>query len=320
MREKPYRVPAEGTVEYQYFVTDPGFSEDRWVKAAQIIPGNRSVVHHAIAFIRPPDGGEFRGVGWLTAYVPGQRIIPLPPGHARKVPAGSKIVFQMHYTTNGSEQEDITKIGLIFARPEEVTDEVITLIGIDQDFEIPPHAANHVVAGEVRWKPASGRLLSFAPHMHVRGKSFELDVIQGGSSSTILHVPRYDFNWQHSYVLKNPLPLEEIEKIRFRATFDNSSSNPFNPDPAQWVNWGDQTWEEMAVVFLEVSEPLAERGDSNKSEADSRSAEVEKKINDYVADFFQELDRNGDEVVLRSEAPIAIRTHFGNLIRTVTDG
>src|SRR5690606_7556489 len=121
MRDRPYRVPAEGTVEYQYFVVDPGFEEDKWILGAQITPGARSVVHHAIAFLRPPDGVPMRGIGWLTAYVPGQRLVPLPPGHARKVPAGSKIVFQMHYTTNGREQDDLSSVGIVFADPDEVT-------------------------------------------------------------------------------------------------------------------------------------------------------------------------------------------------------
>ncbi len=115
MRDKPFIVPAEGTVDYQYFVVDPGFKEDKWVREAQIIPGNRGVVHHAIAFIRPPDGSPFRGVGWLTAYVPGQRLAALPSGYARKVPAGSKIVFQMHYTPNGKEQS-----AQIVSRGEEI--------------------------------------------------------------------------------------------------------------------------------------------------------------------------------------------------------
>ena len=333
MRGEPYKIPAEGTVEYQYFVIDPGFTEEKWVKAAQVIPGNRSVVHHAIVFIRPPDDQPFRGVGWLTAYVPGQRMIPMPPGHARRVPAGSRLVFQMHYTTNGTEQDDLSKVGVIFADPKDVTDEVITLIGIDQEFEIPPHAENHEVKGRVRWMPKDGKLLAIAPHMHVRGKSFEMSAEKEDGSTTLLNVPQYDFNWQHSYVLSQPVPLADITNLNFTATFDNSEKNPFNPDPAQWVNWGDQTWEEMAVVFLEVSDPLQKsnsqagdnlearavrrqtRSDSGPvedvlSEADRR-ARIEEQVQKFVNDFFDRLDTNHDGVLMRSEAPIALRTRFG---------
>lgn len=333
MRGEPFRIPAEGTVDYQYFVIDPGFTEEKWVKAAQVIPGNRSVVHHAIVFIRPPDDQPFRGVGWLTAYVPGQRMIPMPPGHARRVPAGSRLVFQMHYTTNGTEQQDLSKVGVIFADPKEVTDEVITLIGIDQEFEIPPHAENHEVDGRVRWMPEDGKLLAIAPHMHVRGKSFEMSAEKVDGSTTLLNVPQYDFNWQHSYVLSQPVPLADITNLNFKATFDNSQKNPFNPDPTQWVNWGDQTWEEMAVVFLEVSAPLKKsdtqtgdnlearsnrrqaRGDSGPvedvlSEAD-RKARIEEQVQKFVNDFFDRLDTNKDGVLMRSEAPVALRTRFG---------
>ena len=326
MSERPYPIPAEGTVEYQYFVVDPGFKEEKWVTAAQVIPGNRSVVHHAIVFIRPPDDQKFRGVGWLTAYVPGQRMIPMPAGHARRVPAGSRFVFQMHYTTNGTPQEDLSKVGIVLTDRQNVTDEMITLIGIDQEFEIPPHAASHEVSGKVRWMPKNGKLLAIAPHMHVRGKSFNLYSDKDGHSKTLLHVPQYDFNWQHSYVLAEPLPLSSIDQLTFKTTFDNSEKNPFNPDPTQWVNWGDQTWEEMAVVFLEVSEPLepqntaaaggnapiAAAEPSASSAASSDDAMLrEKKIAAFVDEFFERLDTNGDGILSRLEAPVALRTHFG---------
>jgi len=316
MRNRPFAVAAEGTIEYQYFVVDPKLTEDKWVTAAQIIPGNRAVVHHAIVFVRPPDGSEFRGIGWLTAYVPGQRLVEMPPGHARKIPAGSHLVFQMHYTANGTEQEDTTKIGMVFTKPENVTDQVITLVGIDQEFEIPPHAANHEVRGKVRWLPKGGRVLGVAPHMHVRGKSFELTADHNGQSETLLRVPNYDFNWQHSYVLTDPLRTDNISNMRFKVTFDNSAGNPFNPDPSQWVTWGDQTWEEMAVMFLEVAEPLnpvttEEPGAiANTTTLENDATERTAKIQKFVDDFFAQMDANEDGVVARKEAPIAFRGSF----------
>jgi len=321
MRDRPYVVPSEGTVEYQYFVVDPKFTEDQWVTGAQIMPGNRAVVHHAIVFIRPPDGSEFRGIGWLTAYVPGQRLVEMPPGHARRIPAGSRLVFQMHYTVNGSVQEDTTKVGITFGKRDEITDEVITLIGIDQEFEIPPNAANHEVTGKIRRLPKNGRVLGVAPHMHVRGKGFRLFSDRDGKSETLLHVPNYDFNWQHSYVFAEPLDLNGIEELRFQATFDNSSGNPFNPDPSQWVTWGDQTWEEMAVVFLEVAEPLDRPTTATTAETpvDSQLTEAstarEAKIRKFVEDFFAQVDTNGDGVVAKSEAPIAVRGSFNRFDR-----
>lgn len=316
--QRPYAIPAEGTVEYQYFVVDPGWQEDRWVTAAQVIPGNRSVVHHAIVFIRPPDGTPLRGIGWLTAYVPGQRTVAMPSGHARRVPAGSKLVFQMHYTTNGSPQEDRSQVGVLFGQPADITHEVITLIGIDQEFEIPPHAAAHAVNGEVRRFPRDGRLLAVAPHMHLRGKGFELFAERGDQSETLLRVPNYDFNWQHSYEFAKPLELADIDRLKFTVTFDNSAGNPFNPDPTQWVNWGDQTWEEMAVAFFEVAEPRHTGSSpaaqhSGDTAADNKTASAqtrEQQIARFVDDFFQQLDTNGDGIVLQSEVPLAVRSHF----------
>ncbi len=320
MSERSYAVSAEGTVEYQYFVVDPGFTEDRWVTAAQVIPGNRSVVHHSIVFIRPPDGSEFRGVGWLTAYVPGQRSFAMPPEHARRIPAGSKLVFQMHYTTNGSPQRDLTRVGMLFAPAEQISHQVITVVGIDQEFEIPPQVADHEVRGQVRWYPKQGRLLAVAPHMHVRGKQFQLYAERDNQSESLLYVPQYDFNWQHAYELSEPLELSEIDRLKFRVVFDNSSQNPFNPDPTQWVTWGDQTWEEMAVAFLEVAEPLYPDPDKDSAtvvlasedpETQAKeTAERERKIQTFVDDFFDRLDVNQDGVVLRSEVPLAVRTHF----------
>ncbi len=320
MRNRPFTVPAEGTVDYQYFVVDPGFTEDKWVSEAQIVPGNRSVVHHAIAFIRPPDGSEFRGVGWLTAYVPGQRIIPLPTGYARKVPAGSKIVFQMHYTPNGREQSDLTKIGLNFCDASTVTHEVLTAIGIDQEFEIPPNSAAHEVSGKVRWLPNEGVLMSAAPHMHLRGKSFQLSAKTSTGEELLLNVPHYDFNWQHSYVWADQIPLETLRSVNFKVTFDNSTANPANPDPNEWVTWGDQTWEEMAVVFLEVAEPVnakkkssgrASRGTASSANPTSLpEVDRETRIQAFVDKFFEDLDVNKDGQVLKTEVPLAVRRNF----------
>ncbi len=166
MRDRPFVVPASGTVEYQYFVVDPGFTEDRWVTAAQVIPGNSSVVHHSIVFIRPPDGACFRGVGWLSAYVPGQRAYQMPPGHGAIRSCGMKLVFQQHYTPNGHVQEDLTQVGILFGDDATITHEAFTLVGIDQEFEIPPYESAFAVDGQVKWFPrgrAAGGCPSHAP-------------------------------------------------------------------------------------------------------------------------------------------------------------
>lgn len=255
MRETPFTVPADGVVEYQYFVAKTNFPTDRWVKAAEVIPGNRGVVHHAIAFIHPPGGSDFRKRGLLSAYVPGQRQSALADGYAQRIPAGSKIVFQMHYTPTGKPETDITRIGMVFVDESEVTHEVFTLGALERNFRIPPHAAEHAVDGKFDWFPRDGELLSIMPHMHLRGKSFQFDVRRDRSGETVLEVSEYDFNWQHHYKLSDPMPLADIEQLRFTATFDNSAANPFNPDPTEYVTWGDQTWQEMAVAFVSIARP-----------------------------------------------------------------
>lgn len=314
MRSRPFHVPADGSIDYQYFVVDPGFQEDRWVTAAQVIPGQAAVVHHAIVFVRPPDGADFRGINWLTAYVPGQRPGPLPPATARRIPAGSKLVFQMHYTPNGQAADDITKVGMLLADPTTIENEAITLVAINQEFEIPPRVANYEVAARIDELPKGGKLLAASPHMHVRGKSFQLFTRNhNGQQETLLEVPKYDFNWQHTYELSQPLELDTIEELSFVARFDNSTSNPVNPNPNTAVSWGDQTWEEMAIAFFEVSQPLKQPSDptpdhiSKARTKDIRPSDRSHAAEKFATDFLSALDRDRDGIVTFEEAPLSIQ-------------
>ena len=329
MRDRPYKIPASGSVDYQYFVVDPKISEDRWVSSAQIVPGNPAVVHHAIVFVRPPDGVDFSGIGWLTAYVPGQRATIFPPGFARKIPAGSKFVFQMHYTPNGQEQTDASQIGLTFMEAGDVTHEVFTMVGIDQEFEIPPGAAHHEVASSVNRLPRDGMLLAVSPHMHLRGKAFELVAVAGRNSaaedrSTLLKVPQYDFNWQHTYELSEPLRFTDLKSLELTTTFDNSKANPFNPAPEEYVVWGDQTWEEMSVAFLEVAKPLkrdvaamalAEVQTPSKQADEPSSGQIE-----FAAHFLSKFDANKDGTVSVAEVPRIVKDYSFNQIDSDRSG
>ncbi len=327
MSKRPYQIPADETVEYQYFVVDPGFKEDRWVSAAEVVPGNRSVVHHSIVFIRPPDGKRTRGVGWLSAYVPGQTPLKYQPNRARFVPKGSKLVFQMHYTPNGTPQTDVTKIGMVFARESEIEQELMTLMALDQDFEIPPQTASHKVDVN-RWGvPQSGMLLSVSPHMHYRGKSFTSTIVtEDESTIELISVPHYDFNWQHRYEFANPIPLSETRRLQGTVEFDNSEENPFNPDPTQLVSWGDQTWEEMAVAFYDVAVPNKPKNNSKDSQkvttlkkrtlSDAQMA----KVDDLEKRYFERFDKNNDGVIVRSELPKAVRTWGFNAYDKDGDG
>jgi peroxiredoxin len=253
----PFTVPAEGVVEYQFIEVDPGFREDRWVQAAEIRPGNRAVVHHCNVFLQPPGAPEPQEQGALGSYclaamAPGTPPMLLPDGRAKRVPAGWRIVFVMHYTPVGSVQTDRTRIGLKFADPRKVKQEVATKLMYDLDLCIPPHAADHTVSQT--WQVNQDvLLLAFFPHMHLRGKSFRYEALSAdGSEEVLLDVPHYDFNWQHRYVLAEPRRLPAGTRLRCTAVYDNSAGSPANPDPSATVRTGTQSWEEMFNGYFDV--------------------------------------------------------------------
>ena len=305
MRDTPFTVPSQGTVEYQYFVVDPEFTEDRWISAAEVIPGNRSVVHHVIVFYRPPRRTRRAGSGWLTAYVPGQSTLGLPAGQAKRVPAGSQLVFQIHYTPNGTRQQDLTRVGLTFVDPESVQEEVFTLIGINRDFEIPPHADRHRVTMILDKFPAHARLLAIAPHMHLRGRSFRFTARTTDRQEVLLDVSQYDFNWQHAYKFVKPLELKPGLEIECVAEYDNSKQNLVNPDPTATVRWGDQSWEEMMVAYLEVAIPRDSAQPDRRKETE-RSQAAQLRARRRATQFLERFDKNNDRRIERDELPKAM--------------
>jgi hypothetical protein len=282
---RAFPVPASGAVDYQYIVVPTGFTQDKWVEMAELRPGNRAVVHHAVVYIREP------GSAWLSHATPGIPYTPpgrtprerllagsttsdillvyspgnvpekWPRGLAKLVKAGSDLVFQMHYTPNGRAARDRTSLGLVFARtaPER---RVITLQMGDDRFVIPPQHPNYRVAvwGTL---PNDATLLGFFPHMHLRGKSFEYNLVEpGGRRRTLLRVSPYNFYWQLSYRLAGPLPLKAGTELECVAYFDNSRNNPNNPDPQEAVHFGPQSWEEMMIGFFDVAvDPKTNKAD-----------------------------------------------------------
>ena len=267
-----YEVPANGTIEYQHFIVPTGFTEDKWVQVVELRPGNRAVVHHAAVFVRPPESKWMRnakpgepvgrqaesGISLyeeiLDFHVPGAVPHALPEGQAKLVKAGSDLVFQMHYTTNGKPATDRTRIGIVFAK-QPPRERIFTLQIANRGFAIPPGAADYPVDSKLTLQ-ADARIVALNPHMHVRGKSFEFRVVAaapGNDPQVILRVPRYDFSWQLQYYLAEPLQLARGSRIECLATFDNSPNNPANPDPSKEVRWGDQSWEEMMVGTVDVA-------------------------------------------------------------------
>jgi hypothetical protein len=256
---RPFTVPAQGGrngVRYQYVRVDPDFKEDMWIQAAEVRPGNRAVVHHIIVYILPPGASRRRdrvdgiGDGYLAAYAPGDLPAVFPAGTAKKIPKGATLIFQLHYTPNGVEQEDRSSVGLIFAKAPP-NYEVRTRAIAQQLLLIPPGKKDYEATSLTTFTK-DAELVSFFPHMHLRGKDFRYKVIYpDGKSEILLSVPKYDFDWQTNYALKERLKLPAGTRIECVAHFDNSEDNPNNPDPGKWVAWGDQTWEEMMIGFVD---------------------------------------------------------------------
>jgi hypothetical protein len=201
-----------------------------------------------------PRGDPMAGVELLTAFVPGlreQRFDSTVADAAKLVPAGSDIIFQLHYTTKGKPADDQTKVGLTFAAsPPKYR--VLTANATQRDFEIPPNDPNYESRSAVIVNTPA-QLVWLLPHMHVRGKDFLYQVVYPtGETETVLNVPKYDFNWQLGYEEAKPIPLPKGTRIECTAHHDNSANNPANPNPKVTVRWGDQTWEEMMMGFFAV--------------------------------------------------------------------
>ncbi|MGF1580543.1 MAG: redoxin domain-containing protein [Gemmataceae bacterium] len=299
---RPFKVQAQGTVRYQHFLVRANFKEDKWVQAAQIVPGNRAVVHHILAFAVDPKNG-IRGLGegaggFLAGYVPGQRAYSFPKGMAKKIPAGWSIFFQVHYTPVGTVQYDQSKIGFVFADPKTITHEVKTRSAVGRRLNIPPNDDNYKKEATSRFRFEKGTLLlGFMPHMHLRGKSFKYEARIPGQEEpkTLLDVPNYDFNWQTSYRLAKPLSLPKGTQIHCTAHWDNSEWNLNNPDPSATIRWGQQTEDEMMIGYFDLAVPVGLTKNQTTQE---------------VKKFFANLDKNGDGFIVRSETPKKLLNGF----------
>ncbi len=254
MRE-PFVVPAKEAVEYQYLTIASGFTEDRWVRGVEVRPSDRSVVHHAVVYIRKAGDTWTRGpttADILTVYAPGDSPDVFREDMAKLIPAGADLVLEVHYTPKGEETRDRIEVGLMLA-PERPAKRVITLQMASTDFLIPPGARDHRVTvwGTL---PNDALLIGFFPHMHLRGKSFEYTLVpEDGGAETLLKVAPYDFYWQLSYRLAEPRLLKKGTRLNFIATYDNSANNPKNPDPGAAVRYGFQSWDEMMVGFFDIA-------------------------------------------------------------------
>jgi hypothetical protein len=273
---KPVALASKGDIDYTYEIVPTHFAEDRWVQMAELRPSSREHVHHAVVYIRPPGSTWLRdapvGVPFTTAdlmdkqgvrdthwtdsdillvYALGSSPEMWASGMAKFIPAGSDLVIQMHYMAMGHAAIDRTGVGLVFAK-EPPRQRVLTLQLTNDHFVIPPHAGDYRV--EARGSlPNDAALLRFFPHIHWRGKRFEYNLIHPDGRIQPLLKVRWDFEWQLSYQLAEPLRLKAGTVLQAIAWYDNSNKNPHNPDPDEEVRWGEQTYEEMMVGFFDVA-------------------------------------------------------------------
>jgi peroxiredoxin/mono/diheme cytochrome c family protein len=270
--EVPARAP-RGGLPYKYILAGKAFAEDRWVCASEVRPGNRAIVHHINVYaMRPgaaklPDTDELderlgkrlfedpspekmKNIPELASYTPGDQLFELPPGLARFVPKGSRLIFELHYVPNGKAVTDQSIIGLKYLK-EPPKHEVFEGLALNWAFMIPPKAADLPVKATFKFDHDSV-LLSMTPHMHLRGKSFEFRLVTpDGKEEVLLNVPKYDFTWQENYLLAEPRRVPKGSKMVCTAHYDNSAANPNNPNPKAWVIWGDQSWDEMMMGYFD---------------------------------------------------------------------
>jgi mono/diheme cytochrome c family protein/peroxiredoxin len=294
-----FEVPAEGSLPYQKWTIDPGFTEDKWVRIAECLPGAPAVVHHLVVYILPPGKKEpysaDGNISILAGWAPGDLGTVCPPDTALRLPKGCKLEFELHYTPNGTKVKDRSSVGIHFAK-QPPKYEYFTNSFANESIVVPPHDP-HFRAEQIWRLRGDARILSMVPHMHWRGKSYRYEVIYpDGRRETILNVPRWDFNWQNVYQLQEPLRLPKGAKLHAIAHWDNSANNPYNPDPTATVKFGLQTWEEMMVGWVAY---VWERPET--------AEEVAKLKADDPDLLFDRFDRNGDDIITPAEVPAQLK-------------
>jgi hypothetical protein len=264
--KKPYLIKATAKDQYAFFVFDYVFPEDTWIRSIVTRPGNLKVVHHANTHVVPPmikvpeEGflaGDFepsaRGTVMVSGWAPGVQPIMLTGGVAVKLPKGMRLGIQIHYAPTEKDAIDETQVGLYLADGI-VKKHLKVLFGDRRDLKIPANDPSYSLTSTKTFDN-DAIIQFFHVHMHLRGKSYVMKFIYpDGKEEVALEVPRYDFNWQRTYELTEPMRVPKGTKVEFTGTYDNSPKNRFNPDPAQNVIWGEKTTDEMMQgrIFYEA--------------------------------------------------------------------
>jgi hypothetical protein len=264
-----FQVAATGAIEYQYMLVKANFPEDVWVSAAEMRPGNPKVVHHGEVWVLPP------GSKWMADAKPG---VAYPQSAMKKamaddtdilgkynpnigaqsfvfgdsakfVPKGSDLVFEIHYTSMGKPTTDRTKVGIVFAKGPHTTRYFTSYGPTAGNLVIPAGDGNAEVVSEMTMT-TDAKLVYIQPHMHLRGKDYEMRLVYPTGETQTVFKGKFDFNWQMGYSLAEPILLPKGTRMIGISHFDNSPNNPFNPDPTKEIRWGLQNWDEMSNAFI----------------------------------------------------------------------
>jgi hypothetical protein len=272
---RPFEIPTKGTINYKYILVKTNFPQDMWISAAEMRPGNSKVLHHGKVWVRPA------GSHWLENAVPGeayetetQRDIigknesaegndilgKYNPGlgaqtfdidgSAKFVPKGSDLVFEMHYTATGEPTTDVSKLGLVLDKTVPTTRYFLATAPVAGNLVIPPGDSNAEIVSEVTVMTDNIRMVYVQPHMHLRGKDFEVRLAYPSGETETVFKGKWDFNWQQGFTYAKPIVVPKGTRIIAISHFDNSPNNPFNPDASKEVRWGPQNWDEMSNAFI----------------------------------------------------------------------
>ena len=293
---QPLFVPATGVLPYRVMDAEVNITEDKWVQSVEVVPSAKQVVHHVLIFVRKP--GQFsvedlnERSSFFAAYVPGTSTAAWPEGLAKKLPKGSVLRFQMHYTTNGTAATDQTKLGIRFAA--KTPEHEIKVTGASNTrFRIPAGDPNYKVVSSLPI-PMDVKMTALMPHMHVRGKAAKYELVMpDGTRKLLLDVPRYDFNWQHTYRYAEPLMVPKNSRLEYTCWFDNSTGNKNNPDPKREVPWGPQTFDEMQLGYIEYY--AAGKDDSTEL------VDEDQAMDSMFENMFGQIDKNSDGFVTKDE-------------------
>ncbi|HWG43713.1 MAG TPA: redoxin domain-containing protein [Gemmataceae bacterium] len=297
-----FEVPADGVLPYKHYTIDPGFKEDMWVEKGEARPGVAGVVHHVVVYIlKPGQNRPFDNEGnmsILVGWAPGDLGLNCPPDTGLRIPKGSKLMFELHYTPNGTAVKDRSSIGITFLKKAPKY-EMFTNSFVNESIRIPPRDPHYRAENTFRFR-ADALILGLVPHMHWRGKDYFYELIYpDGRKQTLLSVPRWDFNWQNVYQFAKPIKVPKGSRLHAVAHWDNSRNNPYNPDPNKEVRFGLQTWEEMMVGWVVYT---WEQPDTAEKLTHEKVHPAEK--------LFERLDRNGDNVITPDEIPEQLKVYL----------